>query len=65
MEINSPLPRKTAGQNQAKLLHMFNYNISKIVSLSARVNESNFEKIAYGGSRKRGGVPRFALKKHN
>ena len=58
MEINSSFSRKTAGHNQAKLLHMFNY-ISKIVPRSTRVNESNFEKISYGGSCKRGGVPRF------
>ena len=64
MEINLPFPRKMAGHNRAKLLHMFNH-ISKIAPRSARVNESNFEKIAYGGSHKRGGVPRFVLKKLN
>jgi len=51
-----------AGQNWAKLFEMFNY-IPNIVPWSTRVNESNFEKIAYGGSQKQDGVPRFALKK--
>jgi len=62
MQYNSPLPRQTAGQNQAKLLDMFNY-ISKIVPWSAWVTETNFEKIAYASSGKQDGAPRFALKK--
>ena len=64
MEINTPLPRKTAGHNRVKLLHMINYR-SKIILRSTTVNKSNFEKIAYGGSHKRGGAPRFVLKKLN
>ena len=37
--------------------------MSKIVPQSARVNESNFEKIAYGGSHKKAEVSRFVMKK--
>jgi len=43
---------------------MFNY-MSKIVPWSARINKSNFEKIAYGDSYKKAEVSRFVLKKPN
>jgi len=62
MQYNSLVPRQTAGQNQTKLLNMFNY-ISKIVPWSTRVTETNFEKIAYGGSCKQDEALWFALKK--
>ena len=39
--------------------------MSKIVPQSARVNESNFEKIAHGSSHKKAEVSRFVLKKPN
>jgi len=44
VKFNSPLPRQTAGQNQAKLLEMFIY-ISKIVPQNAQANESNLRKF--------------------
>ena len=39
---------------------MFNY-MPKIVPQSARVNESNFEKIAYGGTHNKAEVSKFVL----
>ena len=39
--------------------------MTKIVPQSEKVNESNFEKIAYGGSHKKAEVSRFVLKKPN
>jgi len=52
-----------AGQNQAKLLEMFNYNYIKIVPRNVQGNELNFEKIMLGGSCKQVGIPKFLLKK--
>jgi len=49
MVINSQLLKQTAGQNRVKPLHMFD-NIPNIVPQKIRVNNQNFEKIAYGGS---------------
>ena len=37
----------------------------KIVPQSARVKESNFEKITYGGTYKKAEVSKFVLKKPN
>ena len=39
--------------------------MSKIAPQSTRVNESTFEKIAYGGSHKKAEVSRFVWKKPN
>ena len=39
------------GQIQAKSFKMFK-NISQIVPWNAQANDSNFEKVAYGSSRK-------------
>ena len=44
MKCNSPLPKQTTGQNQAKLLKMFIY-ITKIVPLDPQGSQSNVEKI--------------------
>ena len=50
------------GQIGAKCFKLCN-NISKIVICNAQANDSNFQKVAYGGSHKQAATPRLSLKK--